>query len=144
VIGRRSNGRAFAVEQREHPATSEDAGQASGLADLLTGPFGLVLDSAPDALVGSLVDIADVERSDQLLRCFGVALRPGCVATVAVVEETRPGAIERVAFRLDAALLRKPREDVETALSDEPRIPGRARWVNRAWSKVKAAFTRRH
>ena len=150
VIGRRPNGRAFAVEQRaEHPA-AKDTGRTSGLAGLLTGPFGLVLDNAPDALVGSLVDIADVERSHRLLRCFGIALPAGCVATVALVAETRPEAIERVAARLQAGLMRKSRADVEAALRDESdsaisQKPGpRARRSHRPWSRVRAAFARRH
>lgn len=115
VLGRRDDGRSFALEQ----ATDDSAVAARGaVGQLLTGPFGLVLQHAPDALVGSLVDVADSRRSDQLLRCFGDALPPGSVVTVALVTETEPDAVDELASRLGATVTRWSRVDVECAIAE--------------------------
>jgi uncharacterized membrane protein len=141
VVGRRTNGRAFALEQGRdggqgrHPAGRRRPGAGADVTDLLRGPFGVVLASAPDALVGSLVDIADLAKSDRILRCFGVALAPGTSGTIAVVTERRPGAVDGVAARLGADLMRKPRQVVEDALRADDWEPAgrrrRDRWQRR-------------
>jgi len=135
VVGRRDDGRPFALEPPRHGASCPV--DTSGVVDLLTGPFGLVFGRAPDALVGSLVDIADVARSHQILRCFGHAISPGLMATVAVVAELGPTAVDELASDLGGDVRRMARADVEAALSasatleppSEPRygISGRLR-----------------
>ena len=116
VVGRRDDGRAFAVEQAADPTPP------GGVAGLLTGPFGLVLERAPGALVGSLVDVADPRRSDHLVRCMGDAVPPGSVVTVAVVAEATPEAVDDLASRLGAVLTRRSRAEVEREVDvDEER-----------------------
>jgi uncharacterized membrane protein len=113
VVGRGADGRPFAVEQ----AADERVGApGSGVVGVLTGPFGVVLENAPDALVGSLVDIADADRSRRLLRCFGDALPPGSVATIALVSELSPVAIDWLLGQVGGVVVRRSREDVEHSI----------------------------
>ncbi len=119
VVGRRTDGRAFAVEQPGHPVAGNATGRPADVAQLLNGPYGVVLEHAPDALVGSLVDIADVEKSHQLLRCFGNEVPPGRISTIALVAETTPDAIEAVRGPGDAVLIRKSRQLVEAEIGSD-------------------------
>lgn len=112
VVGRRADGRSFALEQ------TTAGGASDGVEGLLAGPFGLVLEHAPDALVGSLVDVADPRRADQLVRSFGDAAPPGTVATVAIVTERMPAAVDALAARLSASLTKRSRSDVEQKIAD--------------------------
>lgn len=122
VVGRRDDGRAFAVEQA---AQEGGATAAGGVESVLTGPFGLVLEEIPGALVGSLVDVADSRRSDQLVRCFGDDVLPGTVVTVALVTEATPEPVDALAARLGAVLTRRAREDVEREIAEAGRAPRR-------------------
>jgi uncharacterized membrane protein len=108
VVGRRVDGRSFALEQTTDAGAPSDAVEG-----LLTGPFGVVLEHAPDALVGSLVDVADSRRADQLVHSFGDAVPPGAVVAVALVTERTPEAVDALASRLTASLTKKSRADVE-------------------------------
>jgi len=151
VVGRRPDGRTFAVEQRAaHPTASAGVGAAADVRELLRGPFGVVFEHAPDALVGSLVDIADLDKSDRLLRCFGPAVPEGCMATIALVSETTPESIEALAARLDVGLTKRSREEVETDLDGEvapaagtPQAAGEVGRRQGVIARARAAFSRR-
>lgn len=140
VVGRRDDGRSFALEQA--PDDRSRATAREGVVGLLTGPFGLVLEHAPGALVGSLVDVADPRRSDQLVRCFGDAVPPGSVVTVALVTETEPEPVDALASRLGAALTRRSREDVEREIGSADERPRRSALRDRLRG-VKDAVARR-
>ena len=138
VVGRRADGRAFAVEQ----AAREGGGTAAGgVEGVLTGPFGLVLEEIPGALVGSRVDVADARRSDQLVRCFGDGVLPGSVVTVALVTEPTPEPVDALAARLGAVLTRRARDDVEREIVDAQDPPRRA--AGHRFRRVVGALRRR-
>lgn len=124
VVGRKEDGRAFALEQAvdDQPSVGS-AFPGDNLVRLLSGPFGVVLHNAPDALVGSLVDIADFERSERLLRCFGDHVPPGSIVTIALLSETAPAAVDALSSSVGGVLIRKRREDVELE------IVGGEKWI---------------
>jgi uncharacterized membrane protein len=91
-------------------------GVVGALIGLLTGPMGVLLGGATGAAVGSLVDVADTESADDVLRWFGQDVQPGSAATIAVAHERSPAAVNKLASNLGATLLRRRLADVEREL----------------------------
>ncbi len=120
VVKRASDGHIDTVEQAEdfHLRATAAGGLVGALIGVLTGPVGLLVGGATGAAVGSLVDVADAESADQLLRVFGTVVPPGSAATIAVVHERTPAAVDRLAADLGATVLRKPRADVEYEIAE--------------------------
>lgn len=120
VVERTENGRTVMLEQAEELQIKATAagGVIGAIIGLLSGPFGLLVGGATGAVVGSLVDVADVESSDTLLRSFGPAVPPGRAAAIAVVEEAAPAAVDTLAAELGVPTLRRPRAEVEEKLAE--------------------------
>ena len=81
------------------------------------GPVGLDLGEAAGAIVGSLLDIAEVEESGTVAANDSRSFPPRKGVVLAVVAEPRPAALEAVAPSLGATLLRQPRAEVERELA---------------------------
>jgi len=130
VVERTQDGTTIVLEQIEDSQLRGTAtgGVIGGILGLLTGPFGLILGGATGALVGSLIDVADVESSDQILRAAAPGVPPGRTATIAVVEEKTPAALDEIASRLDGTLRREPRGDVELEIAEAEAAAIAAKW----------------
>lgn len=129
LVERRADG-ALAVHRLDEDARllATGAGSAIGaVLGALAGPPGIVAGAATGAVVGALVDAAEAEDSASTLRSMGKAVPPGKAAVVAVVAETSPAAIDRLADDLGAGVLRRERSEVELeiAASEEAAIAAR-------------------
>lgn len=119
IVERLQDGRAIV---REHAESSQLRGTAGGgivgaVVGLLTGPVGLLVGEASGAVVGSLVDLADAESSEDLLRWLGRAVPRGHVGAIAVVAESTPVAVDALASERGAVPLRRPRAAVELEIA---------------------------
>lgn len=119
IVERIQDGRTIVLE---HAESSPRRGTAGGgvvgaVVGLLTGPLGLLVGGASGAFVGSLVDRADAEGSEELLRWLTRAVPRGRAAVIAVVAETSPEAVDAVASELGAIPLRRERDAVELEIA---------------------------
>lgn len=101
-----------------HLRATASGGLIGALIGILTGPFGMVIGGATGAAVGSLIDVADAENADQLVRVFGKVVRPGSAATIAVAYERTPTAVETIAAELGGSVLRRARAEVEQEVAE--------------------------
>ena len=150
LVERAGDGRVTLVEAEEDPKLGATAaGTTIGLVlGALTGPIGLLVGGATGAAVGSLVDVADDEDSWTVVRSVSRAVPPGRAAVVAVVAESTPDGLDRLATRVDATLWRRPRADVELELAAAEqaviaahRDAARARSIGDRLRDVKEALT---
>lgn len=118
VVERSRDGRSVVldVSEAKHAKGTAAAGALGGVLGLTTGPIGAVVGGVGGAFVGSLADVADVDRREQLLRAFGRAIPPGSSAAIAVVDEETPAPIDVVTSRLGGRSLRTPRREVPVDL----------------------------
>ena len=119
IVERIQDGRTIVLEHAESSQLQGAAGVVviGAVIGLLTGPVGLLVGGASGAVIGSLVDHADAEGSEDLLRWLGRAVPRGHVATIAVVEETTPVAVDALASERGVIPLRRPRADVELEIA---------------------------
>ena len=96
-----------------HIRATGASGLVGALIGALTGPPGLIIGGVTGAAIGSLVDVADAESTDQLLRMSGETVPPGSAATIAVLVENSEAAVDRLAADLGGTVLRRPRAEVE-------------------------------
>ena len=120
VVERRADGRVDVRDLCEalHLRTAAASGVVGGLVGFLAGPVGVLLGGATGAAVGSLVDVAEAESADDLVRRFSEMVVPRSAATIAVVHEPGSLAVNRLASDLGATLLRRRRADVEREIRD--------------------------
>jgi len=115
VVERTADGRIEVLDAAEelHLRATAGGGVVGVLIGLAAGPMGLLIGGATGAAVGSLVEVAEAESADQVLRVLGEIVRPGSAATIAVAYERSPVAVDRLASDLGATVLRRPRAEVE-------------------------------
>lgn len=101
-----------------HLRATASGGVIGALIGVLTGPFGMVIGGATGAAVGSLIDVADAENVDRLVRAFGKIVRPGSAATIAVAYERTPTGVDAIAADLGGSVLRRPRAEVEREIAE--------------------------
>ncbi len=115
VVDRAADGPVVVGEVSEdfHMRATGAAGLVGAVIGALTGPAGAIIGGVTGAAVGSLVDVADAESTDQILRTFGESIPPASAATVAVIVEKSEAAVDRVAADLGGTVWRRPRAEVE-------------------------------
>ena len=120
VIERTEEGRIAIRDVSEdfHLRATAAGGVLGALIGVLTGPFGLVIGGATGAAVGSLVDVADAQNTDQIVRVLGRTVRPGSAATLAVAYERTPAAVDDLAAELSGTVLRQARGEVECEIAE--------------------------
>lgn len=120
VVERDADGRSIVPEVSEdtHARGAAAAGAIGAVLGLATGPVGVVVGGATGAVVGSLVDVADVDSTEQLLRALGHAIPAGSSAAVAIIAERTPAGVDQIASRLGGSLVRIPRRDLEAKLAE--------------------------
>ena len=127
------------------------AGLVGALIGALTGPPGAIIGGVTGAAVGSLVDVADAEAADQILRMFGETVPPRSAAAIAVLVEKSEVAVDQLASDLGGAVLRRPRVEVEHEIirAEEAAIAARheaegRRTIGERLREVKEAVLDRH
>ncbi len=83
----------------------------------LTGPLGLLIGAGTAALVGSLVDAAEAESSEDVLRWLGRAIPPRHTAAIALAEEPTPAVVDALAWDLGVAVLWRSRDQIEQEIA---------------------------
>jgi uncharacterized membrane protein len=96
-------------------------GTASGslmgmLIGVLGGPVGVLVGWGSGALMGSLFDIARVEKSDESLAVLGRAIPPDSTAVIAGVEEPAVEVIDGEMAKLGGEVTRQPLDEVMSEL----------------------------
>ena len=120
VVERMEDGRPVVIDQAEDVQVTATAagGVIGGIIGLAGGPAGLLIGGATGAVVGSLVHIAEVESSDDVLRTFTSAVPRGYAATVAVVDEPAPAPVDALAAEFGVEPLRRARAEVESEIAE--------------------------
>ena len=115
VVDRTPDGPVVVGEVTEdfHMRATAAAGLVGVLIGALTGPPGAIIGGVTGAAVGSLVDVADTESADQILRMFSEAVPPGSAATIAVLSEKSEAAVDELAADLGGTVMRRSRGEVE-------------------------------
>jgi uncharacterized membrane protein len=92
-------------------------GTASGsvigmLIGVLGGPVGVLVGWGAGALMGGVVDLTRVEKSDEALSVLGRAIPPGSTAVIAGVAEPAVEVIDGEMAKLGGQVTRRPLDDV--------------------------------
>lgn len=120
VVERTEDGQPVVIDQAEDVQVMATAagGVVGGVIGLLGGPAGLLIGGATGAVVGSLVHIAEVESSDDMLRTLASAIPHGHAATIAVIDEPAPAPIDTLASGFGVAPWRRSRAEVEAKMAE--------------------------
>jgi uncharacterized membrane protein len=100
----------------------EFAGAAAGgllglLIGVLGGPLGVLIGGTYGLMVGSLVDLGEVEDSESVLSQISASVRPGHTALLAQVTEQSPEVVDTAMAKLGGNVLRRPVDDVEAEIA---------------------------
>jgi uncharacterized membrane protein len=96
-------------------------GTASGslmgmLIGVLGGPVGVLVGWGTGALMGGVLDVARVEKSDEALSVLGRAIPPESTAVIAGVEEPAVEVIDGEMAKLGGEVTRRPLDEVMSEL----------------------------
>ena len=119
VIERGDDG---AIVVKDRAGSFDYAGTASGgllglLIGILGGPLGVLIGGTYGLMVGSLVDLADVEETESVLSQVSASARPGHTALLAQVTEQSPEVLDAAMARFGGTVLRRPVADVEAEIA---------------------------
>jgi uncharacterized membrane protein len=119
VVARGADG-AIAVKDRVD--SPEFAGAASGgilglLIGILGGPLGVLIGGTYGLMLGSLVDLDEVEETDSVLSQISASVRPSQTALLAQVTEQSPEVVDAAMARLGGTVLRRPVDEVEAEIA---------------------------
>ena len=119
VVTRDLDGR---VEVKSEVGNEPYAGTASGgviglLVGILGGPLGILLGGSAGLLVGSLVDMDDVETTESVLADISKQVHPSRTAVLAQVTEQSPDVIDAAMARLGGEVMRRPVLEVEEEIA---------------------------
>ena len=100
----------------------EFAGTAGGgligvLVGILGGPLGVLLGGSYGLLVGSLVDVSEVERNESILSQISMSVKPGHTALLAEVTEQSPEVVDTAMEQFRGTVLRRPSSEVEAEIA---------------------------
>ena len=119
------DGRVSIVEEKDPPGRGETAAGTTidTVLGILTAPAQVALGGAAGAIVGSVLDITDVEDSETVAAKISGSVAPRNTAIVAVVEEPSPAVLNRLAVRCGAQVVRQPRGEVDRELAVAAAVP---------------------
>jgi uncharacterized membrane protein len=83
----------------------------------LGGPLGLLLGGTGGALLGSLLDMDDADRSESVLATMARAIQPGKTALLAEATEPAVEVVDGEMERLGGEVVRRPVVDVEAEIA---------------------------
>jgi len=110
------------IDVKDQVGTEEFAGTAGGgligvLVGILGGPLGVLLGGSYGLLVGSLVDLGEVEQSESVLSQISASVKPGHTALLAEVTEQSPEVVDSAVAELGGTVLRRPVAEVEAEIA---------------------------
>jgi uncharacterized membrane protein len=119
VVARADDG---AIVVKDRVETPRFAGAVSGgllglVIGILGGPLGLIIGGTYGLMVGSLVDVHELEEADSVLSQISASVRPGHTALLAQVTEQSPEVVDAAMARLGGTVLRRSVEDVEAEVA---------------------------
>ena len=119
VVARADDGPITVKDRVESP---EFAGALSGgllglVIGILGGPLGVLIGGTYGVMVGSLVDLHELEETDSVLSQISASVRPGATALLAQVTEQSPEVVDSAMARLGGTVLRREVEDVEAEVA---------------------------
>ena len=119
VIERGDDG---AIVVKDQVGSFDYVGTATGgllglLIGILGGPLGVLIGGTYGLMLGSLVDLDEVEETDSVLTQISASVRPGHTALLAQVTEQSPEVVDSAMARLGGTVLRRPVEDVEAEIA---------------------------
>jgi uncharacterized membrane protein len=114
------------INVKDQVGTDEFAGTAGGgligvLVGILGGPLGVLLGGSYGLLVGSLVDLGEVEQSESVLSQISASVKPGHTALLAEVNEQSPEVVDTAVAELGGTVLRRPVGEVEAEIAGAAR-----------------------
>jgi len=119
VVARGDEGAIVVKDRVESP---EFAGGVTGgllglLIGILGGPLGVLIGGTYGLMVGSLVDLHELEETDSVLSQISASVRPGHTGLLAQVTEQSPEVVDSAMARLGGTVLRRSVEDVEAEVA---------------------------
>jgi uncharacterized membrane protein len=110
------------IEVKDRVGSNDFAGAASGgllglLIGIIGGPLGVLIGGTYGLMLGSLVDLDEVEETDSVLSQISASVRPGQTALLAQVTEQSPEVVDTAMARLGGTVLRRPVDDVEAEIA---------------------------
>ena len=110
------------IDIKDQVGNDEFAGTAGGgligvLVGILGGPLGVLLGGSYGLLVGSLVDLGEVEQSESVLSQISASVKPGHTALLAEVNEQSPEVVDTAVAELGGTVLRRPVAEVEAEIA---------------------------
>jgi uncharacterized membrane protein len=120
VVERRGDDGQIVV--KDQVGDTEFAGTATGgflglLIGILGGPLGVLLGGTYGLMVGSLVDLSEVEDTESVLSQISASVQPGHAALLAQVTEQSPEVVDTAMTNLGGTVLRRSVEDVEAEIA---------------------------
>ena len=119
VVVRGEDGQIVVKDQVD---ADEFAGTAGGgligmLVGILGGPLGVLLGGSYGLLVGSLVDVGEVERNESVLSQISTSVKAGHTALLAEVDERSPEVLDTAMAQLRGTMIRRPVFEVEAEIA---------------------------
>lgn len=107
---------------KDQVGEDEFAGTAGGgligvLVGILGGPLGVLLGGSYGLLVGSLVDVGEVERNESVLSQISTSVEAGHTALLAEVTEQSPEVVDTAMAQLRGTMIRRPVSEVEAEIA---------------------------
>jgi uncharacterized membrane protein len=99
------------------PAATAGGGLIGLLIGVLGGPVGVVVGGISGLIVGSLLDLSDIEDADSALGAISSSVRLGHTALLAVVDEQSPEVVDAAMSNLDGTVIRRTVADVEAEIA---------------------------
>jgi uncharacterized membrane protein len=119
VVVRGEDGQVVEKERIESPPLPATAGGGLiGLVvGLLGGPLGVLVGGISGLIVGSLVDVSNIEDADSALVAVSSSVRLGHTALLAVVDEQSREVVDAAMSDLDGTVTRRAVADVEAEIA---------------------------
>jgi uncharacterized membrane protein len=119
VVVRDADGQLLVKEQ---VGSNEFQGTVGGgllglLIGVIGGPLGVLIGGTYGLLVGSLLDLDEVEHSESVLGELSASVTPGRTALLVQVTEQSPEVVDSALARLGGTVLRRPVADVEAEIA---------------------------
>ena len=110
------------IEVKDRVDSNDFAGAASGgllglLIGIIGGPLGVLIGGTYGLMLGSLVDLDEVEETDSVLSQISASARPGHTALLAQVTEQSPEVVDTAMASLGGSVLRRSVDDVEAEIA---------------------------
>jgi uncharacterized membrane protein len=110
------------IEVKDRVGSNDFAGAASGgllglLIGIIGGPLGVLIGGTYGLMLGSLVDLDELEETDSVLSQISASARPGHTALLAQVTEQSPEVVDTAMASLGGSVLRRSVDDVEAEIA---------------------------